>query len=151
MENRTSRNPEGRDGDTPTVNPSSELIEYYRDGLAHVVDGNDQLAVIPLMDAWDFHNRVDGRGKQLAYGAGVALAVLVTNDVGLSSLREEVLDTIEDPNELPDVARSVFDATTGGTPDRTPEGLREGVPEETSELDEIEMRAFARLLGEALD
>lgn len=141
----------------------SELLDYYRDGLTHVVEGNYQLAISPLINAWDFLDQVRNgeRGRQLAFSAGIALAVLVVDDPGLSLLREEVLNVIEETEareELSASARPVLSAMTVGNSDVTPDELLEktgaevdvGGPEGACDLDELEARAFARLLDREL-
>lgn len=72
--------------------------------------------------------------------------------VALSILRDEVFDTVDDrETELPDPTHPVLDATTEDEPAVIPGEPRERVPEDASELDEIEARAFARLLDDAME
>lgn len=100
-----------------------------------------------LIDAWDYLDRTEGRAQRLALGAGVAVAVHVADDPGLSPLREEVLDVVDGQRELlPASARPVVDAMTGRDRHVTPTDLRERADDNVDELERLECRAFARLL-----
>jgi hypothetical protein len=128
-----------------------ELRSDYETGLEHTEAGERQAAIGPLMDAWDRHDSVGERGRRMAYGAGVALAVHVADDGALSMVRDEVLEVLaDDADPLSTPAHTVFEATTGGDHDGIPAELREFAADRDG-LDALEARAFAELLGSLTD
>jgi hypothetical protein len=130
--------------------PPADLRKRYRSGLEHIIAGDRTAAVGPLMDAWDFHDRVtDERARRLALGAGVALAAQIRNDPALSGVCDEAVETVTG-NEavLPDPVRAVLGAITdegrGVAAEELPaEG---GGDSEECSLAAVEERAFRTLL-----
>jgi len=130
-----------------------DIREKYREGLEKTVEGDRAAAVSPLMDVWHEHDESEDSKKEhrrLTLNAGVAVAAHVADDPVLSSTLEEVIDAVSGNEEiLSEPARTVFEAMTDSGTDtdttQTPSDLREKA-EEKEGIEELEVRAFTRLL-----